>query len=582
MKHPDGTPRISVLMSTFREVSEGAAGPDGRGSTLDRAVRSVLEQTEPGWELIVVSSHPPPREVDAITRLIESYGDPRIVHENLPRPPLGDAPGLEAKQRAVARSRGELLAFLDADNRWGPRTLELAARAFAGEPELALVYFDSTVRLEEPLAEGLPELLRPAAGALDPILDAEFTWTKPDWEPDGAKLLRRLNFINASEAVMRREAYEAAGGFRECANYDWWLWLEMLRIGRDRFRHVPTTGVELAATNLRQFLENAILRRSIDLRIPLDMAEHQRSRGEPAPDALPGEPEPPADPDLPHRVSAVIVNYRTPELTVRCAESFLARYPHVPLLVIDNGSGDGSADALRRLAEAHDTVRAILNPENRFHGPALDQGIRACETPYVLALDSDCEVVRGEFLEPMAALLEEEPDAYAAGAVQTLDGFGYEVEPEVDPAGMDGPEPERADGLPEALAGLAARTAMFLAATQGTDPLRLRAELAAATTRLLSDPDAWAERARRRVRAVDPATMLLDRRKYLDLAPFEHHGSPVLRNMADARSRGYRIRDFPVARHVHHEHMGTWSRHGLGLDGEAVLEHLVHALGVFG
>ena len=45
--------------------------------------------------------------------------------------------------------------------------------------------------------------------------------------------------------------------------------------------------------------------------------------------------------------AVVIVNFRTPELARRCAFAAQAAGAVGPVLVIDNASGDGSADVLR-------------------------------------------------------------------------------------------------------------------------------------------------------------------------------------------------------------------------------------------
>lgn len=127
-------------------------------------------------------------------------------------------------------------------------------------------------------------------------------------------------------------------------------------------------------------------------------------------------------------ITAVVVNYKTLDLTRRCVESWLAAYPDVPLLLIDNGSGDQSSDYIRQVGSQHEIVTAILNEANYNHGPALHQGIARCSTPYVFTLDSDCEVQRGGFLEAMLALFSD-PLLYAVGSLRTMDRYGYELKP---------------------------------------------------------------------------------------------------------------------------------------------------------
>ena len=95
-------------------------------------------------------------------------------------------------------------------------------------------------------------------------------------------------------------------------------------------------------------------------------------------------------------VTAVVINFRTPDLTRRAVESFRSLLPALPLLLIDNGSDDESGRTLEQLrSRAPGKTTLILNRSNRHHGPAMDQALRTVDTPFVFFLDSDCEVFRG-------------------------------------------------------------------------------------------------------------------------------------------------------------------------------------------
>ncbi len=125
--------------------------------------------------------------------------------------------------------------------------------------------------------------------------------------------------------------------------------------------------------------------------------------------------------------TAVIVNYRTPGLTERAIRSFREWYPAVPLLVIDNGSRDGSRSLLERLERGESAMTVLWNNENIHHGPAMDLAARTVLTPFIFFLDSDCEVLAGEFLEKMRDALSASPTAYAAGKLTFMDKRGFDV-----------------------------------------------------------------------------------------------------------------------------------------------------------
>ena len=125
-------------------------------------------------------------------------------------------------------------------------------------------------------------------------------------------------------------------------------------------------------------------------------------------------------------ITILIVNYRTVELTARCLESVLMYYPEVEIHLIDNGSHDDSRDYIQRMANSHPSIHSTINPTNRYHGPALDQGLRVCQTALMLTLDSDTRMVSGGLFEGMVACFDA-PDVYAVGKKVMMDPFGYET-----------------------------------------------------------------------------------------------------------------------------------------------------------
>ncbi len=213
-------------------------------------------------------------------------------------------------------------------------------------------------------------------------------------------------------------------------------------------------------------------------------------------------------------VTAVIINFRTPDLTERAVRSFRAAYPDERLLLIDNGSDDRSVDVLQAMQHLNAACTEIIaNSVNRHHGPAMDQAIRATDAPLVFFLDSDCEVIRGGFLETMVALIEADQRNYAVGKRVFMNDRGFDVN--------EGP---------------------------GAHPY------------------------------VRPICMLVRRDAYLRLPPFRKHGAPCLENFIAADHSGLALVHFPVEEYVRHEGRGTAHRHGYRLGIRGIVNHLLNRL----
>ena len=93
-------------------------------------------------------------------------------------------------------------------------------------------------------------------------------------------------------------------------------------------------------------------------------------------------------------LSIVIVSYRSKDSLLSCLAS-LPDATHgleYEVAVVDNASGDGSAEALARWQPA---VRLIQNLENVGFARAVNQGIRATTGDFVMLLNPDCVLHAG-------------------------------------------------------------------------------------------------------------------------------------------------------------------------------------------
>jgi GT2 family glycosyltransferase len=114
-----------------------------------------------------------------------------------------------------------------------------------------------------------------------------------------------------------------------------------------------------------------------------------------------GRRKPPADsmPDT-SAASVVIPNWNGRELLAKYIPPLLdalAGNPKNEIVVVDNGSDDGSADYLR---ENFPTVRVVALSENLGFGGGSNEGFKAASNDIVVLLNSDMRVDR-EFLAPL-------------------------------------------------------------------------------------------------------------------------------------------------------------------------------------
>lgn len=120
-------------------------------------------------------------------------------------------------------------------------------------------------------------------------------------------------------------------------------------------------------------------------------------------------------------VAVVVVNYRTKELTVEAVRSVLGDPLLDEAVVVDNGSGDGSA-AFLRSALSDPVVRVVESPTNVGFGRGANLGVATCSAPLVFLLNSDA-VARPGALAALARVLADEPDVgVVAPAVYLDDG----------------------------------------------------------------------------------------------------------------------------------------------------------------
>ena len=103
-------------------------------ATLSRALESIAAQTRPPHETLLVDDGNAPAEAGAIEATAARFP---ALRARVVRLPENRGAG-SARNAGWAEARTPLLAFLDADDAWHPRKLELQAALMEAQPGLAL------------------------------------------------------------------------------------------------------------------------------------------------------------------------------------------------------------------------------------------------------------------------------------------------------------------------------------------------------------------------------------------------------------------------------------------------------------
>lgn len=115
--------RVTAVITTHKREA----------AMVERALKSVIAQTHPNMEVIVVDDSPadfPQRE--AVAKMVKGYGATYIAHETCQG-------ACVARNTGLASATGEFIAFLDDDDIWKPEKIQRQLTAFTDE-DIALVY----------------------------------------------------------------------------------------------------------------------------------------------------------------------------------------------------------------------------------------------------------------------------------------------------------------------------------------------------------------------------------------------------------------------------------------------------------
>lgn len=185
-------PAVSIVIPAYNQ-----------GHYLGVAVRSVLSQTFPDYEAIIVDDG----STDNTPEVAGAFTDPRIRYVRQENRGLSGA-----RNTGIRHAAGELVSFLDSDDLFLPEKLALLVEALRAQPDLGMVAGQALI---------IDEHGRPTGRAFTTPLPA-----------DSAQLLI-WNPLHVGSVLARRAWLDRAGPFDETLRSyeDWDMWLRLARAG---------------------------------------------------------------------------------------------------------------------------------------------------------------------------------------------------------------------------------------------------------------------------------------------------------------------------------------------------------------
>ncbi len=202
-------PLVSAIVTTYKRDAD----------TVGRALRSIVNQTYEALEIILVNDYPEDEQLSAqLAALCGSF------EREIRYCPMEKNSGSNAARNHGAESaRGEFIAFLDDDDEWAEKKIELQVQAAGSDPGVGIVY-------------GNYQIISPKY--------SEIRVRNQNRLPEG-DIYGRLftsNFIGSTSfPMLRKKAFDEAGCFNKDvpALQDIELWLRITKSYTAKYVHEP-------------------------------------------------------------------------------------------------------------------------------------------------------------------------------------------------------------------------------------------------------------------------------------------------------------------------------------------------------
>jgi glycosyltransferase involved in cell wall biosynthesis len=379
-------PIISVIIPTYN-----------RPEQLLTAVQSVREQSLTALEIIVINDC----GVD-VSKILQMLNDPRIVyiqHDN--------NKGLAASRNTGIRaSKGIYIAYLDDDDRYFPHHLQTLINSLSNT-QYKIAYSDS-YRAYKFLDNGKLITIKK---------DCPYSI---DFDKD---LLLVKNIIPSNCIMHQKSCLDNIGTFDETlsSHEDWDLWIRLSR--EFIFLHVKEVTCEFSwrfdgstmtssgeddYLQTRKIIYQRYEKYAINNTLLIEQQQkliQKISKRQPL-NVLTDK--------FFSKASIIIPTWNNALLTEQCLQAIIknTNYPNFEIIIIDNGSKDGTEQLLRNL---NTDIMIIKNTENLGFAKACNQGAMAAKGQYLVFLNNDTIPQKG-WLTELISFMNLHPEAGIAGS----------------------------------------------------------------------------------------------------------------------------------------------------------------------
>jgi O-antigen biosynthesis protein len=354
---------------------------------------SIVAQTYPNWELILVECSPDPERAAAIHRAAGRDHRIRLLK-------LGQNLGIALNtNEGINAAKGEFIGFIDHDDTIAPSALNEVVRILQSRPEVDWFYSDED-KLSDDGSRRLPFLF------------------KPDWSPD---LFTAVNYVTHF-TVVRTSLARKVGGIRAefegVQDFDFAL---RLLDHQPKIHHVPkvlyhwryaegSTAVhpsakakieEAGVRALNQYLERNHIN-AVAVGVPNAPSNYHVKY------ATPGNP----------KASLVIPFRNKGDMTKVMVDSILnnTAYPNYEIILVNNQSDDPATLAYVQTLKNNRRIK-LVDYNRPFNWSAVNNFGRLHASGEILVfLNNDMEVMAPEWLEELVGVALQ-PKVGAVGAM---------------------------------------------------------------------------------------------------------------------------------------------------------------------